>query len=158
MINKNKKVNKNNEFFLITKDACPEALIDVLKVKDLVEKKKMKVATASDLVGISRTTYYKYCNSIFYFDETPSTKTITLDLKTNDKVGILSKVTNAISKNKFNILTINQTEPVNEMNIITIQIVMTDKKCNLSTLTSELKKISDVVSVKIKKLKDSTNE
>lgn len=146
------------ELLLITKDACPEALIDVLKVKDLIEKKKMKVSAASDQIGISRTTYYKYCNSIFYFEEAPNTKTITLDLKTKDKVGILSKVTNAISKNKFNILTINQTEPVNKMTIITIQIVMTDKKCNLSMLTSELKKISDVISVKIKKLDDGINE
>lgn len=155
----NKKKSNNNveQLFLLTKKAIPDVMISVLKVKDLIEKNNFSVANATNKIGISRTTYYKYCNDVFYFDSAPRTKTITLEILTLDKVGLLSRITNIISKNYFNILTINQSPPINKHSKITISIVMTDTTCNLSSLVEELQNIDFVKEVKIKSIEGGEN-
>lgn len=149
---------KSDQLFLITGSALPEILYNVLKAKDLVDNKKMSVANATSITGVSRTTYYKYCDNIFYFDSIPGLKTISLDIMTKDTVGLLSKITNTISKDKFNILTINQSAPIKKKTIVSVQIVMTKKDSKLSDLTSALKKIDNVLWVKIKKVGKDINE
>lgn len=154
MTKKDKK--QNTKLYLITKNAIPEVLIDVLKTKDLMEKESLSVAQATSKIGISRTTYYKYCNEVFYFDSAPESKTIDIEIVTEDKVGILSTITNTISQNHFNILTINQFPPLDKQSKIKITVVTTSEKCSINTLIESLKKLKSIKKVKIKSFDEET--
>lgn len=154
MNSNNKKLN--TKLYLVTKNAIPNVLIDVLKTKDLIEKESLSVSQAVSKIGISRTTYYKYCNEVFYYDKEPESKTIDLEIITQDKVGMLSTVTNAISKNNFSILTINQFPPVKKQNRINITMVTTNSKCDLNALIETLKNNKNVKEVKIKSFDEGT--
>lgn len=140
----------NNQLYIISGKALPKVLSLVLKTKELIETNNYSISNATKQVGISRTTYYKYCNEISYYDNNSRNKTYKIDILNKDKVGILSKITDAISKNKFNILTINQNNPIKGISKISINVIMTNSTCNIIKLVDEIEKISNVREVKYK--------
>lgn len=144
------KNKSNNQLYIISGKALPKVLDLVLKTKELIETNNYSISNATKLVGISRTTYYKYCNEISYYDNNSRNKTYKIDILNKDKVGILSKITDAISKNKFNILTINQNNPIRGISKISINVIMTNSTCNIIKLVDEIEKISNVKEVKYK--------
>lgn len=154
-MNKNNVKNQNkekNELFLVTKKIVNDTLIKVLEAKNLVENFGYSILEATKEENISRTTYYKYYNDIFYYDDKEYGKNFELELITIDKIGMLSKITNIISNNMFNIVTINQNKPVKNYSKITILISTNDKNSNVTTLLSELKKTDNIKEVNIIKL------
>lgn len=140
----------NNQLYIISGKALPKVLSLVLKTKELIETNNYSISNATKQVGISRTTYYKYCNEISYYDNNSRNKMYKIDILNKDKVGILSKITDAISKNKFNILTINQNNPIKGISKISINVIMTNSTCNIIKLVDEIEKISNVREVKYK--------
>lgn len=151
-MNKDYKKFNNEQMFIITKKAIPNVLLNVLKAKDLIKNDNISITNAVNKVGISRTTYYKYNNEVFYFNNHSNNKVITIDLDTIDKVGLLSEITSIISKNNFNILTINQFPPKGKNNKITFSTIMSDETSNITKLVEGLKKIKNVNNVKIKSI------
>ena len=143
--------HKNN-LYLISGKALPKVLDLVLKTKDLIETKNYSISNATKQIGISRTTYYKYCNEIFYYDKNSENSTYKIDILNIDKVGVLSKITEAISKNKFNILTINQNNPIKGNTKISVNVIMTNNTCSIVKLVDEIKKIKYIKEVQYKKI------
>ena len=140
-----------NKLYLISGKALPKVLDLVLKTKDLIETKNYSISNATKQIGISRTTYYKYCNEIFYYDNNSENSTYKIDILNIDKVGVLSKITEAISKNKFNILTINQNNPIKGNTKISVNVSMTNNTCSIVKLVDEIKKIKYIKEVQYKK-------
>lgn len=143
--------HKNN-LYLISGKALPKVLDLVLKTKDLIETKNYSISNATKQIGISRTTYYKYCNEIFYYDKNSENSTYKIDILNIDKVGVLSKITEAISKNKFNILTINQNNPIKGNTKISVNVIMTNNTCSIVKLVDEIKKVKYIKEVQYKKI------
>lgn len=143
--------HKNN-LYLISGKALPKVLDLVLKTKDLIETKNYSISNATKQIGISRTTYYKYCNEIFYYDKNSENSTYKIDILNIDKVGVLSKITEAISKNKFNILTINQNNPIKGNTKISVNVIMTNNTCSIVKLLDEIKKVKYIKEVQYKKI------
>ena len=141
-----------NKLYLISGKALPKVLDLVLKTKDLIETKNYSISNATKQVGISRTTYYKYCNEIFYYDNNSESSTYKIDILNIDKVGVLSKITDAISKNKFNILTINQNNPIKGNTKISVNVIMTNNTCSIVKLVDEIKKVKYIKEVHYKKI------
>ncbi len=144
------KNNSNKQLYIISGKALPKVLSLVLKTKELIDTNNYSISNATKLIGISRTTYYKYCNEIYYYDNDSRNKTYKIDILNKDKVGVLSKITDAISKNKFNILTINQNDPIKGLSKISINIIMTNSACNIIKLVDEIEKITNIKEVKYK--------
>ena len=142
-----------NKLYIISGKALPKVLDLVLKTKDLIETKNFSISNATKQIGISRTTYYKYCNEIFYYDNNSENSTYKIDILNIDKVGVLSKITEAISKNKFNILTINQNNPIKGNTKISVNVVMTNNTCSIEKLVDEIKKVKYIKEVQYKKIK-----
>lgn len=148
------KNKHNNQLYIVSGKALPKVLSLVLKTKELIETNNYSVSKAVKQIGISRTTYYKYCNEVFYYDDSSNKNTYKIDILNKDKVGTLSKITELISKNKFNILTINQDNPINGLSKIAVNVIMTDSSCDITKLVENIKKISntkDVTYIKISK-------
>jgi chorismate mutase len=59
---------EETNYYVIKKKAVPEVLLKVLEVQKLLDSKKaMSVMEATEIVGISRSSYYKYKDDIFPF-------------------------------------------------------------------------------------------
>ncbi len=106
---------------LILADASvlPEVFPKVLSAKKLL--RSGEAATVHDAVrmtGISRSAYYKYKDYIFPFNEMQGILTIYFELM--DIPGTLSEILRILADAGCNILTINQTIPINGVASITI--------------------------------------
>ena len=142
----------NNQLYIVSGKALPKVLSLVLKTKELIETNNYSVSKAVKHIGISRTTYYKYCNDVYYYDNSSSRKTYKIEILNKDKVGTLSKITDSISKNKFNILTINQDKPIKGYSKIIVNVIMTDNTCDITKLVENIKNISNTKEVTYKKI------
>lgn len=110
-------------FFVLREKAVPEVLLKVAEAKRLLDSGKAEsVQDATDIVGISRSSFYKYKDDIFPYHENARGKTITMVIQLDDEPGLLSAVLAAIAEFHANILTIHQSIPVNGIASLTLSI------------------------------------
>ena len=61
-------MEEKNRYYVVTKKAVPEVLLKVVEAKRLLESAKAStVQEAADMVGISRSSFYKYKDDIFLY-------------------------------------------------------------------------------------------
>lgn len=120
-----------DKFYIVNEKSLPEIFKKVIEVKENIELGNAKdISEAIKLVGISRSTYYKYKDDVFPMGQDMQSKKVTLIILMTHKSGTLSKVLDCIAFYKGNILTINQDIPINlSANItVTIDISHMEKK------------------------------
>ena len=80
-------MEEKNRYYVVTKKAVPEVLLKVVEAKRLLESAKAStVQEAADMVGISRSSFYKYKDDIFPFHDNAKGKTITFMIQMDDVV------------------------------------------------------------------------
>ena len=67
----------NIKYYVVKQKALPEVLLKVAEANRIIETENISVADATEKVGISRSSYYKYKDDIFPFRENVKGKTIT---------------------------------------------------------------------------------
>ena len=111
------------KYYVVTKKAIPEVLIRVVNAKKLLDSgRALSVQEATEAVGISRSSFYKYKDDIFPFHEETRGKTITFIIQMDDEPGILSVVLQTIAHFHGNILTIHQSIPINGIATLTLSV------------------------------------
>ena len=101
-------------YYVVKKRALPEILLKVVEAKRLIDSEKVEsVQEAVDLLGISRSSFYKYKDDIFPFHDTAEGTTITLTFQMDDEPGRLSHLLGIVGEFGANILTIHQSIPIN---------------------------------------------
>ena len=116
-------MQQDTGYYVIRKQAVPEVLLKVVEAKKRLESGKVKtVNEASAMLGISRSSFYKYKEDIYEFHDSLQGTTFTLTFQMNDEVGLLSYVLNLIADFGANILTIHQSIPLNGVASISITI------------------------------------
>lgn len=137
-------------YYIVKQDVLPEVFIKVVEAKRLLESEKVQtVQEAVELVGISRSSFYKYKDSVFPFFENSRGRTITISIQLEDQAGLLSHVLNVIASVGANILTIHQTIPVNKIANATITMETNPMKDDIKELMDQLESIEGVLNVKI---------
>lgn len=137
-------------FFIVDKNVLPEVFIKVVEAKRLLELGKVQtVQEVSDIVGISRSSFYKYKDSVFPFFENSRGRTITISIQLEDRTGLLSHVLNVIASVGANVLTINQTIPVNKIANVTITMETDPTKDDIKQLIDKVESIEGVLHFKI---------
>ena len=111
-----------SKYFVVKQKALPEVLIKVAQVNKLIETQELSIAEATEKIGISRSSYYKYKDDIFPFRDNVKGKTITFVLSMEDETGLLSAVLKIIADYSANLLTIHQTIPVNGVASLTLSV------------------------------------
>ena len=140
----------NANYYLIKKDALPEVFLKVVQAKNLIEKEKaMTVQDAVDAVGMSRSSFYKYKDSIFPFYENGRGSVITFAVKIDDEPGLLSNVIKHIADFKANILTINQSIPINSVANLTVSIEILPNTGDVQELLDTIEEHEGIHQVKI---------
>jgi chorismate mutase len=139
-----------SKYFIVKKKAVPEVLLKVVEAKRLLDSEKVfTVQDAADIVGISRSSFYKYKDDIFPFHENARGKTITFMLQVDDKPGLLSCVLNQVAKNEANILTIHQSIPVNGIASLTLSIEIPNQIGDTSVIFDEIEALDGIHYLKI---------
>ena len=139
-----------NKYYVVREKALPEVLLKVVEVNRMIESQKnMTIQEAVDTVGISRSSFYKYKDDIFPFNDKSQGRTITLMLQVDDTPGVLSNILNLLAKFDTNILTIHQAIPVNGVASVTLSLDIMPSTGDLSEMFDGLEKLRGVHYMKI---------
>ena len=139
-----------NVYYVVKKGALPEVLLKVVEANRLIDTQKAaSVQEAVDMVGISRSSYYKYKVDIFPFHDSAQGTTLTLSCQMNDEPGLLSDVLKVVAEFKANILTIHQSIPINGIASLSLSIQILAATGDVSEMIQEMEKKNGVHSVKV---------
>lgn len=123
-------MSEKTRYYVLKQKAVPEVLLKVVEAKRLLESGKVvSVQDATEMVGISRSSFYKYKDDIFPFHDNAKGRTITMVIQLDDEPGLLSLVLKIVAEYQANILTIHQSIPVNGIASLTLSVeVLTETK------------------------------
>ena len=138
-------MKEDKNFFIVDKSVLPEIFLKVMEVKNLLESKKEK--TVQD--AVSRSAFYKYRDAVHPLYENTRGKTVTIAANLDDTPGLLSAVLNSIATEGANILTINQTIPINGIANVTITIETNEMQGEFGRLMTQLENLQGMQSIKI---------
>ena len=139
-----------SQYFIVRKKAVPEVLLKVVEAKRLIDTKKAaSVQEASDMMGISRSSFYKYKDDIFPFHQNVRGKTITFVIQMNDQPGLLSDVLKIVADHRANILTIHQSIPIDGTASTTISVDVLPITANVAEMIELIEKKEGVQHLKI---------
>ena len=142
-------MTEDSKYYVVKQKALPEVLLKVAQVNKIIETKRMTIAEATESVGISRSSYYKYKDDIFPFRDNVKGKTITFVLSMDDEPGILSVVLKTIAEYKANLLTIHQTIPVNGVASLTLSVDILPTTGDSAKMIEQIEQLSGVRYLKI---------
>lgn len=142
-------MTEDSKYYVVKQKALPEVLLKVAQVNKIIETKRMSIAEATESVGISRSSYYKYKDDIFPFRDNVKGKTITFLLSMDDEPGILSVVLKTIAEYKANLLTIHQTIPVNGVASLTLSVDILPTTGDSAKMIEQIEQLSGVRYLKI---------
>ncbi len=137
-------------YVVISREVLPEIFAKVIEVKRLIACGEEKSsAAACKKAGISRSAYYKYRDSIFSYEEKMPGRMITLCLVLRDEPGVLSGILSEIHKYGANILTLNQSIPVDGAASVTVTLRLNPPYDDASFYSPLLSQIGGVVEVRL---------
>ena len=141
---------EKGQYFVLKERAVPEVLLKVVEAKRLFDSGKVpSVQEATEMVGISRSSFYKYKDDIFPFHETARGKTITMVIQLDDEPGLLSIILKIVAEYHANILTIHQSIPINGIASLTLSVDILQQTGNVEEMMNQIEKMEGIHGVKI---------
>lgn len=115
-------MEQSPKYYIVEASALPEIFQKVAEAKRMLETGETdKVNVAAQAVGISRSAFYKYRDSIAPFQNLMAGRIITFQMMLKDKAGVLSEILAIFANCGANILTINQSIPTGGRAMVTIR-------------------------------------
>ena len=141
---------KTIKYYIVAADALPDIFIKVAEAKRMMQTGEADtVGAATKRVGISRSAFYKYKDSVQPFNDMKSEHIITFYAMLKDTAGVLSRVLSVFAVSGANILTINQSIPTNGCAAVTISAETSDMAESLEQLISEAEALDGVIKFEI---------
>ncbi len=138
------------QLIVVDASVLPDVIGKVLEVKKLLAGKEEKSsAAACKRVGISRSAYYKYKDCVFSYEDKLTQRIINLHTELRDEAGVLSSVLSALYALEANVLTVNQSIPIDGVASVTFSVRLGGTVQAPNELQNRLGTIPGVVSVKI---------
>jgi chorismate mutase len=143
-------MNDESDFYIVDSRVLPEVFGKVMTVKKLIAADSgLSIQEAVSKVGISRSAFYKYRDYVFPLGEDKRGHTVIFAFNLYDKPGLLSTVLDIIAGEDVNILTINQTIPINGIANVTVSVEVNRIKNDMSVLLDKLRVIDGLLSINI---------
>lgn len=140
---------KNDQLLLIHSGILPPVYLKVVEAKRLLETGAAKSASeAARLCGISRSAFYKYKDSVFLYNQTDG-ETLSLQARLTDEAGVLSALLKGLYDYGANVLTVNQSVPVNAQATVSITVASDNLKTDADSMIQHLAKNHGVISIHI---------
>lgn len=138
------------KYFIVEADALPEIFLKVSQAKALLETgEAATVNQAAAAVGISRSAFYKYKDSVRPFNDMKSGRIVTFQFSLRNEPGVLSQVLNVFAETGGNILTLNQGLPMNDCAMATIAAETSGLCLSLEDLLSRAAAVPGVIRCEI---------
>ncbi|QQE79175.1 ACT domain-containing protein [Alicyclobacillus sp. SO9] len=135
-------------YYLIRGSHLPEVMKKTVQVTELLQfGKATNVQDAVRQVGMSRSAYYKYRDVVKPFYSAVQGQIVTIALTLRHVPGVLSEVLNTLFYNKANILTIDQSLPLQDVATVVVSIETRDMS-NIDDVLDLLQEIDGVMQVK----------
>ena len=139
-----------DKYLIVNKKILPDFYDKVIEARSLLETGRAKnVSEAVKQVGISRSTYYKFKDYIYLPTENSIGKKAIVSCMLMHKRGILSDLLNTLSIYHANILTINQSIPINGQAAVTISLDITDLSITIDDLIEKIRIVKGVTSARL---------
>ena len=139
-------MEKTPKYYIVEAAALPDIFRKVAEAKRLLETGETdKVNVATRAVGISRSAFYKYRDTISPFQNLMAGRIITFQMMLKDKAGVLSSILSIFANNGANILTINQSIPTGGRAMVTISAETGNLTCSLEELVHTISQTQGVV-------------
>ena len=133
------------KYFIVEASALPEVILRTAEATRLLQTGRAStIGDATRQVGISRSAYYKYRDSIRPFLDARSSAMVTLHMVLTDEPGMLSGILGIFAGCGANILTINQSIPVNGIASVSISADMSEMSVDLDTMLTRIEKLPGV--------------
>ncbi len=143
-------MSKQAKYYVVEESALPEVFLKVAEAKRLLSTgEATTVNDAARLMGISRSAFYKYRDSIFPFRQLMGGRVVTFQLLLQDEVGALFKLLPVFVENKANIQTINSIVPTNGCAVVTISAETINMTVQVEELLELLRQTPGVVKADI---------
>lgn len=143
-------MKKQTKFYLVKEKAVPEVLLKVVEAKRILNSEKSAtVQEATERVGISRSSFYKYKDDIQPFHEQAKGRTVTFILQMDDKPGILSDILRTVADFHGNILTIHQSIPISGIATLTLSVEILPEAGDAEDLVDQMTQQEGVHDLKI---------
>ena len=141
---------KEIKYYIVAADALPEIFIKVAEAKRMMQTGEADtVGAATRMVGISRSAFYKYKDSVQPFNDMKAEHIITFYGLLKHSTGVLSRVLSLFAASGATILTIHQSIPTNGCAAVTISAETSDMAESLETLLAEASALEGVVKFEV---------
>lgn len=138
------------KYFIVEAEALPEIFLKVSQAKGLLETGEAStVNQAAAMVGISRSAFYKYKDSVRPFNDMKNGRIVTFQFSLRNEPGVLSRLLNTFAETGGNILTINQGLPVNDCAVATIAAETSGLRMSLEELLACAASVTGVIRCEI---------
>ena len=138
------------QLFIVDGRVLPATIKKVVEAKRLLDEGKAKnIQDAVNVLGLSRSAYYKYKDFVSLFYENSRGKTVTFSADLTDTPGTLGGVLNILAAEGVNILTINQTIPLNNAANVTITAETGGASGDIGDIFKKLERTEGVRSLSI---------
>lgn len=126
-------------YYVVREDILPEAIIKTIQVKDMLKRgEAATVHEAVERVGLSRSAFYKYKDGVYPLSELDRERIVTISMELEHRSGVLSKVLGLVAGIEGNVLTINQSIPLQGLANVVISV---DTSYMTEELTEMLERI-----------------
>lgn len=140
----------DDQFYLVRSDVLPESMQKTLEAKALLDRGKVEsVHEAVQHVDLSRSAFYKYRDAVYPFQTMVKEKIITLFFHLEDRSGTLSELLTKVANSGCNILTINQTIPLQGKANVTLSVNTSGMTVTIEQMLENFNKLDFIDRVEI---------
>ena len=146
------KAVSDENYYLVREDVLTESMQKTLEAKRLLQNgEETTIWDAVKRVGLSRSAFYKYRDTVFPFHSVVQERILTIFLQLEDREGALAELLRTVAEAECNVLTIHQTIPIQGRANVTLSLDVTAMTMELNTFLQTLKRLpfiesADVVS------------
>ncbi|UVI28108.1 ACT domain-containing protein [Paenibacillus spongiae] len=128
-------------YFVVREDILPEAIVKTIQVKDMLQRGEAStVHEAAERVGLSRSAFYKYKDGVYTLNQLQRERIVTISMDLEHRSGVLSKVLGLLAGSEGNVLTINQTIPLQGLANVVISMDTSGMNDGLSELVEAIRR------------------
>ena len=144
------EMEHNPKYYIVEASLLPDVFLKVAQVNRLLQCGTVRtVGEATQQVGLSRSAYYKYKDGIKPFFEASIHSIVTFQILLSDEAGLLSNILRVFARFGANILTINQTIPVNGQAAVTVSAQTEAMKQSVEELIEAIRAAEGVARLEI---------
>ena len=143
-------MSKAPNYYIVDAEALPEIFHKVVQARRMLDTGEAEtVNQAVQLVGISRSAFYKYKDAVRPFQDMLHGRIVTFQMMLKDRTGVLSGILSILAYCGANILTINQTIPTNGCAMVTMSSETSDLRCSVEELMKRIGNLDGVVKAEV---------